>query len=111
MEVHGNNPQNGEYPDLPINTMRTRSSSTSIIRNSWSYPALREWAKHLKTSDDAIDRMIIRARKEKAPLYAVEQQSNGEWQTLSHNTPKNIEAFFKAHNPRMLQSARQKQST
>jgi len=97
-----------DLPTLQNNSMklRTASSPSNTIESSWAYPALREWAKHLKTPNEAIDRMIIMARKESAPMYAVKKQPNGKWSTLSFNTPQDVEAFFKAHHPRMLQLAR-----
>ena len=75
-------------------------------RSSWAYPALREWAKSKKINDAQIDRMIIRARKERLPMWAVEQRENGSWATLTYDTPQNIEVFFKVYNPTMLALAR-----
>ena len=72
----------------------------------WAYPALRVWAKSKKINDDQIDRMIIRARKESLPMWAVEKRENGSWATLTYDTPKNIEVFFKVYNPTMLALAR-----
>ena len=78
-------------------------------RSSWAYPALREWAKSKKINDAQIDRMIIRARKERLPMWAVEQRENGSWANLTFDTPFNIEAFFKTYKPTMLALARTSQ--
>ena len=77
-------------------------------RSSWTYPALREWAKFQKIDDNAIDRMIIKARKERLPMWAVEQRENGSWANLTFDTPFKIEAFFKIYQPTMLALARSK---
>ena len=78
-------------------------------RTSWSYPALRVWAKSKKIADDQIDRMIIRARKERLPMWAVEQRENGSWANLTFDTPQNIETYFKVYQPTMLALARTSQ--
>ena len=75
-------------------------------KSKWSYPALRVWAKSKKIADHQIDRMIIRARKESLPMWAVEQRENGSWANLTFDTPFNIEAFFKTYQPTMLALAR-----
>ena len=75
-------------------------------KTKWSYPALREWAKFQKINDPQIDRMIIRARKESLPMWAVEKRENGSWATLNYDTPQNIETFFKVYQPTMLALAR-----
>lgn len=79
------------------------------VKSKWAYPALRVWAKSKKIADDQIDRMIIRARKESLPMWAVEQRENGSWATLTYDTPQNIEVFFKVYNPTMLALARTSQ--
>ena len=76
------------------------------VKSKWAYPALRVWAKSKKIADHQIDRMIIRARKESLPMWAVEQRENGSWATLTYDTPQNIEVFFKVYNPTMLALAR-----
>ena len=78
------------------------------VKSKWAYPALREWAKSKKIADHQIDRMIIRARKENLPMWAVEQRENGSWANLTFDTPFNIEAFFKTYEPTMLALARSK---
>jgi hypothetical protein len=79
------------------------------LRSNWAYPALREWAKRQKVSNDRIDRMIIRARKERLPMWAVEQRENGSWATLTYDTPYYIERFFQINQPTMLSLARKKE--
>ena len=79
------------------------------VKSKWAYPALRVRAKSKKIADDQIDRMIIRARKESLPMWAVEQRENGSWATLTYDTPQNIEVFFKVYNPTMLALARTSQ--
>jgi ABC-type transport system involved in cytochrome bd biosynthesis fused ATPase/permease subunit len=79
------------------------------VKSKWAYPALRVWAKSKKIADDQIDRMIIRARKESLPMWAVEQRENGSWATLTYDTPQNIEVFFKVYQPTMLALARTSQ--
>lgn len=95
-------------PPLQNNTaaLKNTSSSPNTIISGRAYPALREWEKHLKTPDEIIDRMIIAARKEGAPMYAVKKQTNGRWCTLSLNTPYDVEAFFKIYHPLMFELAR-----
>ena len=76
------------------------------LRSSWAYPAMRVWAKTKKVSDEQIDRMIIRARKEQLPMWAVEKRVNDSWATLTYDTPYHIELFFKVYQPTMLSLAR-----
>ena len=79
------------------------------VKSKWAYPALRVWAKSKKIDDHQIDRMIIRARKESLPMWAVEKRENGSWAKLTYDTPQNIEVFFKVYNPTMLALARTSQ--
>jgi hypothetical protein len=74
-------------------------------RTSWSYPALRAWAKHNKMPDHRIDTLIIGARKDQAPQWSVEKR-NGRWASLSTDTPVEIEYFFKNNCCGMLDQAR-----
>ena len=62
-----------------------------------------------KIADHQIDRMIIRARKERLPMWAVEQRENGSWANLTFDTPQNIETYFKVYQPTMLALARTSQ--
>jgi len=78
-------------------------------KSKWAYPALRVWAKSKKINDDQIDRMIIRARKESLPMWAVEKRDNGSWANLTFDTPQNIETYFKVYQPTMLALARTSQ--
>lgn len=79
------------------------------VKSKWAYPALRVWAKSKKIADHQIDRMIIRARKESLPMWAVEQRENGSWANLTFDTPQNIETYFKVYQPTMLALARTSQ--
>ena len=74
-------------------------------RNSWSYPALRAWAKAQNLPDHRIDTMIISARREKAPLWAVEKR-NGRWALLTKDVPVDIEHFFVRNQADMYDLAR-----
>ena len=76
-------------------------------RNSWSYPALRAWNKAQNLPDHRIDTLVIGARREKAPLWAVEKR-DGRWASLTKNAPVDIEYFFVRNHAEMLDLARDK---
>jgi len=76
-------------------------------RTRWSYPALRAWAKARKLPDHRIDILVMGARREKAPLWAVEKR-NGRWASLTKDAPVDIEYFFAHNHTEMLNFARDK---
>ena len=80
---------------------------TNQKSSRWSYPALRAWAKAQKLPDHRIDTMIICARREKAPLWAVEKR-DGRWASLTKDVPTDIEYFFIHNQADMLDLARNK---
>jgi len=76
-------------------------------RTRWSYPAVRVWAKAQNLPNHRIDTLIIGARRDKAPLWAVEKR-NGRWASLTNDAPVDIEYFFVHNYAEMLDFARAK---
>ena len=79
-------------------------SHNDHTRTSWNYPAVRAWALAHKLPDHRIDTLIIGARRDKAPRWAVEKR-NGQWASLNGNVPADIEFFFVCNQPEMLDQA------
>lgn len=80
---------------------------TNQKSSRWAYPALRAWAKAKRLPDHRIDTLIISARREKAPLWAVEKR-DGQWASLTKDVPADIEYFFIHNQVAMYDLARNK---
>jgi len=78
--------------------------SPTIQHKRWPYPALRAWSKFNKMPDHRIDALIIHARKNNAPMWAIARCDNA-WMRLDKDVPKDVEFYFAHHHPQLLDKA------